>query len=252
MLLTGMVWVALRVSASTAIADPETPAAPLGGEQQDEQQAELGLPAQVRAGGLGQEHTEGREVETRSVMIEAQDPSNAPVRRWAAAAVDLPRAREPATATRVTREADRHSQRQSRSHRIGNEQLAERRGHGVLGPPAGAVRCAWMNTDGGISSRSAITLGISGSNAGRLRGNPPTTACSGRSCVRRRAERQMLTTPEWPQPVRTISPLSRMSTTSAWSSRTRGSGSHVPPSRARVTDTESTRSRGTLTRGPTS
>src|SRR3984893_16334311 len=39
----------------------------------------------------------------------------------------------------------------------------------------------------------------------------------------------MLTTPAWPQPVITSSPLSLTSTISAWSSRTSGSASQPPP-----------------------
>src|SRR5215831_15171268 len=41
----------------------------------------------------------------------------------------------------------------------------------------------------------------------------------------------MLTIPAWPQPVSTISPLPRTLMTMAWSSRTRGSGSHRRPPR---------------------
>jgi len=73
---------------------------------------------------------------------------------------------------------------------------------------------------------------MSGSNSGPLRWKPPSTAYSGWPPVSQRAYRQMLTTPAWPQPVSTTSPLSRTLMMIAWSSSTSGSGCQRPFSQA--------------------
>jgi len=79
-----------------------------------------------------------------------------------------------------------------------DERLAKASTHSVLGPPSGAV-----GRDDDIRSKGATVVedeGMRGSKIGPLRWNPPMTAWRARSLVRRRAYRQMLTIPAWPQP----------------------------------------------------
>src|ERR1700759_1342913 len=66
----------------------------------------------------------------------------------------------------------------------------------------------WAGTTklGARAARSSRTRGMSGSNTGPLRGKPPITACRGRSPASRRAYRQMLSTPAWPQAGRETTP----------------------------------------------